>query len=364
MFGGDIMKLLDPTEVTKILDESSSLGTNLFQNSREFNIFNTMLSESEAYDSRDFNFPVEAVRVWRMKDNKLVSTMEDVMEYMKFNNIPNIVDAVHNVCEANKIENLALSLSLEALIEAESRAAKSSKKNNNVAICKGCGKPVTECDCKSGNDGPEFAESADTSGICPSCHKPISECDCKKTKKTESSNPDISMFNDIIGFAEHCIDNNIEIVLKSDNLNESLAVMAASLGTTITKSYLVRKARKIVKNLKKSSEYKKFEEFNRKFKVGNISQEAFNFVVFPTIIGTMIVPKEDAADAKKYISKLTKDITKKYKGIVNKAQFVSQVVGDKAYFAIGLTDKISSKVVDKAKDGKKLFDKANFKLNK
>ena len=40
MFGGDIMKLLDPTEVTKILDESSSLGTNLFQNSREFNIFN------------------------------------------------------------------------------------------------------------------------------------------------------------------------------------------------------------------------------------------------------------------------------------------------------------------------------------
>jgi hypothetical protein len=358
----DIMKLLDPTEVTKILDESSSLGTNLFQSSREFNIFNTILSESEAYDSKAFNFPVEAVRVWRMKDDKLVSTMEDVMEYMKFNNISNIVDAVHNVCEANKIENLALSLSLEALIEAESRAAKSSKKHKSVAICKGCGKPVTECECKSGNDGPEFAESADTAGVCPSCHKPINECDCKKTKKNESSNPDISMFNDIMGFAEHCIDNNIEIVLKSDNLNESLALMAASLGTSITKSYLIRKARKIVKELKKSNEYKKFEEFNHKFKVGDVSQEVFNFVAFPTIIGTMIVPKADATDAKKYISKLTNDITKKYKGVINKAQFVSQEVGDKAYFAIGLTDKLTSKVADKAKDGKKVFDKANFKL--
>jgi ABC-type polysaccharide/polyol phosphate transport system ATPase subunit len=108
--------------------------------------------------------------------------------------------------------------------------------------------------------------------------------------------------------------------------------------------------------------YKKFEEFNRKFKVGDVSQEVFNFVAFPTIIGTMIVPKADATDAKKYISKLTSDITKKYKGVINKAQFVSQEVGDKAYFAIGLTDKLTSKVADKAKDGKKVFDKANFKL--
>ena len=85
-----------------MLEESSSLGTNLFQNSREFNIFNTMLSESEAYDSRDFNFPVEAVRVWRMKDNKLVSTMEDVMEYMKFNNI----SSKHIITSIIRLSNL------------------------------------------------------------------------------------------------------------------------------------------------------------------------------------------------------------------------------------------------------------------
>lgn len=348
------MKLLNPSELKDILEDSAILGSNLFQNSREFNIFNTILSEAETYDASTFNFPVNAVRVWGMQDGKKVSSLEDIIDYMKFNKIPSIKQAVDNVCHENNIDKLALYLSLEGIVEAHSRAAKASKSHKSVAICKGCGNPVTECTCSK-------SESADTAGICKSCQKPINECTCKKT---ESSNPDIAMFNNIMTMVENCIDNDIEIVFKTDNINESLTVMAASMGVTLAKNSLVKKARKIVKELQDTMSYAKYEYFNKKFKMGKISQEAFNFVTFPTIIGTMVVDKIDVKDGKEYISKLTSDITRRYKGIVNKAQWTSHTIGDKTYFVVGLTDKITSKAIGTAKSIKYAMGKANFKINK
>lgn len=348
------MKLLDPSELKDILEDSAILGSSIFQNSREFNIFNTILSEAETYDASTFNFPVNAVRVWGMQDGKKVSSLEDIIDYMKFNKIPSIKQAVDDVCHENHIDKLALYISLEGIMEAKSRAAKASKTHKAVAICKGCGNPVTECTCSK-------SESADTAEICKSCQKPINECTCKKT---ESSNPDIAMFNNIMTMVENCINNDIEIVFKSENINESIELMAASMGVTLAKSALLKKARKIVKELQDTMSYAKYEYFNKKFKMDKISHEAFNFATFPTIIGTMTVDKIDVKDGKEYISKLTSDITRKYKGIINKAQWASHTIGDKTYFVIGLTDKISSKAIGIGKTVAHNVDKANFKINK
>ena len=352
------MKLINPKELTEVIDESSNLGSNLFQNSREFSIFNTIISEADAYDASVFNFPVNAVRVWGMEDGKKVSSLEDIIDYMKFNKISSIKQAVADVCHENHIDKLALFINFEGLLEAESRAAKASKSHKSVSVCKGCGKPVTECECKSSNDGPEL-ESADTAGICKVCQKPINECNCKKS---ESSNPDIAMFNNIMNVVENCIDNDIEIVLKSNNINESLTVMAASLGLGLTKSALVKKARKIVKEIQDTMSYTKYEYFNKRFKIGKLNQELFNFATFPTVIGTMSVEKIDLKDGKEYISKLTSDLNSRYKGLVNKAQWMSHSIGGKTYFIIGLTDKVTSKAIDAGKSISKIVNKANFKI--
>ena len=333
------MKLLNPSELKDILEDSAILGSNLFQNSREFNIFNTILSEAETYDASTFNFPVNAVRVWKMQDGKKVSSLEDIIDYMKFNKIPSIKQAVDDVCHENHIDKLALYLSLEGIVEAHSRAAKASKTHKSPAICKGCGNPVTECTCSK-------SESADTAGICKSCQKPINECTCKKT---ESSNPDIAMFNNIMTMVENCIDNDIEIVFKTDNINESLDLrvmgITAAKGATLIKSNFLMKARTIVKKLQGNKSYAKYEYFNNKFKMGNISHELFNFVIFPIIIGTMTVDKKYTKDGKEYISKLTSDLNRRYKGIINKIQWISHTIGDKTYFVVGLIDKLSAKAI-------------------
>ena len=354
------MKLINPKKLTEVIDESSNLGSNLFQNSREFNIFNTILSEADVYDTSAFNFPVNAVRVWGMQDGKKVSSLEDIIDYMKFNNITNIKQAVADVCNENHIDKLALYVSLEGILEAKSRAAKASKSHKGVNICKGCGKPVTECECNHSNDGPEL-ESADLAGICKNCKKPINECTCKKT---ESSNPDIAMFNNIMGMVENCIDNDIEIVFKSNNINESLELMVASAGLSATKNFFIKKVRKIVKEIQNTMSYTKYEYFNNKFKMDKVSTETFNFAVFPTIIGSMTVNKIDEKDGKEYISKLTNDINHRYKGIVNKVKWVSHTIEDKTYFIIGLTDKITSKAIDIGKTVNHAFNKANFKIKK
>ena len=348
------MKLINPKELTEVIDESSNLGSNLFQNSREFSIFNTIISEADAYDASVFNFPVNAVRVWGMEDGKKVSSLEDIIDYMKFNKISSIKQAVADVCHENHIDKLALFINFEGLLEAESRAAKASKSHKSVSICKGCGKPVTECECKSNNDGPEL-ESADTAGICKVCQKPINECNCKKS---ESSNPDIAMFNNIMNVVENCIDNDIEIVLKSNNINEAIETMVISTGISLAKSVLLKRVRKIVKQLQNTLSYTKYEYFNKKFKMNNIYDEVFNFVTFPTIVGTMVVDNDDNKDAKEYISKLTNDINHRYKGIVNKVKWVSHSIGDKTYFAVGLANKITSKGID---IGKKAINKINIK---
>ena len=261
------MKLLNPSELKDILEDSAILGSNIFQNSREFNIFNTILSEAETYDASTFNFPVNAVRVWKMQDDKNVSSLEDIIDYMKFNKIPSIKQAVDNVCHENHIDKLALYLSLEGIMEAQSRAAKASKSHKAVAICKGCGKPVTECICSK-------SESADTAGICKTCQKPINECTCKKT---ESSNPDIAMFNNIMATVENCIDNDIEIVFKCENINEifvpiTVPVVGATTaavvagGALVLKKVYLNKVKKIIDEVLKSQEFEKYKNYASRLK--------------------------------------------------------------------------------------------------
>ena len=76
----------------------------------------------------------------------------------------------------------------------------------------------------------------------------------------------------------------------------------------------------------------------------------------------MSVEKIDLKDGKEYISKLTSDLNSRYKGLVNKAQWMSHSIGDKTYFIIGLTDKVTSKAIDAGKSISKIINKANFKI--